>query len=174
MAKPHDVGALLLDQCEQLPGAELGFPFGPQPAVFKVGGKIFAFFTGPDGAMAPRTAADGDLSMRPDRMSVKCDPDFAAALVREHAAITPGYHLNKRHWVSVDLTAGPSTGLPDGLAEELLVDSYDLVVHALARARRPVGLPAAANDPDAPRAVRPGSGTASPDRRPTARRRRPG
>jgi len=170
MAFDPALGARLLDQCEQLPGAELGFPFGPQPAVFKVAGKIFAFFTGADGAMDPAPTSDGDLPMRPDRMSVKCDPEYAAALVREHPAITPGYHLNKRHWVSVDLTAE----LPDGLAEELLVDSYDLVVHALPRAKRPLGLPAATSGPDAPRAVTPGSGTASPDRPRTARRRRPG
>jgi predicted DNA-binding protein (MmcQ/YjbR family) len=68
-------------------------------------------------------------------MSVKCDPELARALVAEHSAITPGYHLNKRHWISITLAAD----LPPGLAEDLLVDSYDLVVDSLPRARRPLG-----------------------------------
>jgi predicted DNA-binding protein (MmcQ/YjbR family) len=42
--------------------------------------------------------------------------------------------LNKRHWITVDLAGD----LPDGLAEELLVDSYDLVVDGLPRSSRPV------------------------------------
>ncbi|HEX2810210.1 MAG TPA: MmcQ/YjbR family DNA-binding protein [Kineosporiaceae bacterium] len=67
-------------------------------------------------------------------MSLKCDPDFAAALVREHPAITPGYHLNKRHWITLDLGGD----LPDELAEDLLVDSYDLVVDGLPKSRRPL------------------------------------
>ncbi len=141
MADDRSPGARLFDRCFELPGTELGFPFGPQPAVFKVGGKIFVFFTGSDAGMDPEPGPDGDPTMQPDRMSVKCDPEFAQALVREHDAITPGYHLNKRHWVSVDLDAVAPEGLIEGLAEELLVDSYDLVVHSLPRDKRPLGLP---------------------------------
>ena len=117
------VGADLLEHCEELIGAEMTFPFGPQTAVFKVSGKVFALFGGPEPAHDPRT------------VSLKCDPDLAAALVREHPAIAPGYHLNKRHWITLDLCAD----LPDGLAGDLLVDSYDLVVDGLAQGRRPLG-----------------------------------
>jgi predicted DNA-binding protein (MmcQ/YjbR family) len=123
MARRRTTGARLLARCDQLIGAELTFPFGPQPAVFKVGGKVFALFGGPDPAQEPAV------------VSLKCDPEFAAALVREHPAIIPGYHLNKRHWITVDLLAE----LPAGLAEDLLIDSYDLVVDGLPKARRPLG-----------------------------------
>ena len=112
-----DVGGQLLDRCEQLAGSRLTHPFGDDPAVYKVGERMFALFSG-----------DG-----PDRVSLKCHPGYATDLVGRHPAITPGYHLNKRHWITVDLAGD----LPDGLAEELLVDSYHLVVDALPRARRP-------------------------------------
>jgi predicted DNA-binding protein (MmcQ/YjbR family) len=37
--------------------------------------------------------------------------------------IEPGYHLNKRHWLTV--TCGGAA--PDGLVRELVAGSYDLV-----------------------------------------------
>lgn len=108
----------VLGRCERLPQAVLAFPFGPDPSVFTIGGRMFALFA---------------LEAEPVRVSVKCAPDYAAALVAEHAAIVPGYHLNKRHWITVDLTGE----LPDGLVEELVVDSYHLVLDGLPRSRRP-------------------------------------
>jgi predicted DNA-binding protein (MmcQ/YjbR family) len=46
--------------------------------------------------------------------------------------VTPGYHLNKRHWNTV-LVDG---SLPDQMIADLIEDSYDLVVSQLSRARR--------------------------------------
>ena len=54
-------------------------------------------------------------------------PDHGAALVREHAAITPGYHTDKRHWITIALDGS----LDDELLGELVEDSYDLVVSRL-------------------------------------------
>jgi predicted DNA-binding protein (MmcQ/YjbR family) len=110
----------VVQSCEELVGAELTFPFGPQTGVFKVGGRMFAVL---------------NLDDEPTFVSLKCDPEYAAVLVAEHAGIRPGYHLNKRHWISVDFGAE----LPDGLLEELLLDSYHLVVRGLPRAQRPLG-----------------------------------
>ncbi len=140
-SSPATAADRLLSRCEDLPGAELTFPFGPAPAVFKVGGRIFALFSGTstsgDAATTTDTATSGDAATSVERESVslKCEPDYAAALVREHPGITPGYHLNKRHWITVDLTSR----LPPGLVEELLIDSYDLIVDQLPRSRRPGG-----------------------------------
>ena len=114
------LGQRLLGHCRQLPGAELTYPFGPQPAAYKIGGKLFAAFRGP--------AVDAV----PTQLTLKCEPDHAAALRREYAAIQPGYHLNKRHWITLELTGD----LPAQLAEELLEDSYDLVLNSLPRATR--------------------------------------
>jgi predicted DNA-binding protein (MmcQ/YjbR family) len=41
----------------------------------------------------------------------------------EHAAIDRGYHMDKRHWITITLDAG----LPPGLIGELIEDSFDLV-----------------------------------------------
>ena len=74
--------------CLARPSAVEEFPFGPETSVFKVGGKIFA---------------PSALDARPLTVSLKCEPSLAEALRAEHSAIRPGYHLNKRHWITVTL-----------------------------------------------------------------------
>ena len=94
--------------CAHQDGAELEHPFGPQAAVYKVAGKIFAV-VGADGSQA--------------QLTLKCDPGHGEALRAEHAAITPGYHMNKRHWITIALDGN----VPAALIEELVEDSFDLV-----------------------------------------------
>ncbi|MEU4097977.1 MmcQ/YjbR family DNA-binding protein [Streptomyces sp. NPDC026673] len=93
------------------------FPRDTEVTVFKVGGKIFAI------------SALGDEQLK---VSLKCDPDLAVRLRAEHAAIAPGWHLNKRHWNTVTLDGS----LPDAMVRELVEDSYDLIVARLPRAER--------------------------------------
>ena len=60
----------------------------------------------------------------------------AAQLRADHAAITPGYHLDKRHWNTVALDGT----LPDGCVRDMVEDSYDLVVSRLPqRVQRDLG-----------------------------------
>lgn len=66
------------------------------------------------------------------RVSVKCEPRLAEALRAAHAAVIPGYHLNKRHWNTVLLDGT----LPDQMVCDLIEDSYDLIVSRLPRTRR--------------------------------------
>jgi predicted DNA-binding protein (MmcQ/YjbR family) len=48
-----------------------------------------------------------------------------------------GYHLNKRHWLTI--TVG---GVPDTLVRELVADSYELVAGGLPRTtRETLGVP---------------------------------
>jgi predicted DNA-binding protein (MmcQ/YjbR family) len=104
--------------CLALAGATEEFPFrDDELSVFKVGGKVFA--------IAPLTRA-------PLRISLKCDPVLAEQLRATYPAITPGYHLNKRHWNTVMLDGS----IPDRTLRDLIEDSYDLVVASLPRARR--------------------------------------
>jgi predicted DNA-binding protein (MmcQ/YjbR family) len=103
--------------CLGMPGATEDFPFNPETSVFKVGGKIFAI-----------TALEG----RPLNVSLKCEPGLAEQLRADYPAITPGYHLNKRHWNTVVLDGS----LPDRMVRDLIEDSYDLVVASLPRAAR--------------------------------------
>ena len=72
------------------------------------------------------------LDERPLSVSLKCEPSLADALRAEHSAIRPGYHLNKRHWITVTL----DDLLPDELLLGLLEDSYELVVEGLPKRRR--------------------------------------
>ena len=94
------------------PGAALEFPFGPDVAVYKVAGRMFVFLTPP---VAPAAA------------TLKVHPDDSAALRGAHDSVRPGYHMNKRHWVTVDRGGD----VADDLAAELVEGSWGLVVAAL-------------------------------------------
>ncbi|MGD0082903.1 MAG: MmcQ/YjbR family DNA-binding protein [Acidimicrobiales bacterium] len=108
----------VLAQCGGLVGTELSYPFGDDTAVFKVGGKMLALVS---------------LDDSPGRVTLKCDPDAAVGLRDSYAAIGPGYHMDKRHWITVELGGD----VPDALLADLIVDSYDLVVGALPARLRP-------------------------------------
>ena len=107
----------LRDCCLSHAGAEETFPFGPETSVFKVADKMFAL---------------SQLGAESLRVSLKCEPELAEALRGAHAAVIPGYHLNKRHWNTVILDGS----LPDDTVRDMIEDSYDLVVSKLPRARR--------------------------------------
>ncbi|MFZ0089445.1 MAG: MmcQ/YjbR family DNA-binding protein [Solirubrobacteraceae bacterium] len=108
---------MLRDLCLTFRGSEETFPFGPETSVFKVAGKMFAL---------SRLGAER-LSI-----SLKCEPVLAEQLRGAHPAIRAGYHLNKRHWNTVDLDGT----LGDQMIADMIEDSYDLVVSHLPRARR--------------------------------------
>jgi predicted DNA-binding protein (MmcQ/YjbR family) len=110
--------AALRRACLAMPGAIEDFPFGPENSVFKVAGRIFA--------LSPLGRS------RPLRISLKCEPGLAEQLRVSHPAITPGYHLNKRHWNTIVLDGS----LPDAMVRDMIEDSYDLVVAALPKAKR--------------------------------------
>jgi predicted DNA-binding protein (MmcQ/YjbR family) len=107
----------LRDRCLSCLGSREEFPFGPETSVFKVAGKIFALLR---------------VTEQPLRVSLKCDPALAEELRKAHAAVIPGYHLNKRHWNTVTIDGS----LPDQVISEMIEDSYDLVVNTLSRARQ--------------------------------------
>jgi predicted DNA-binding protein (MmcQ/YjbR family) len=100
--------------CLARPGAVEEFPFGPETSVFKVGGKMFAL---------------AGLKRKPLKVSVKCEPELGEQLRGTYAEIEPGYHLNKRHWLTV--TCGEAA--MDELVRELVAGSYDLVAGAAQR-----------------------------------------
>jgi predicted DNA-binding protein (MmcQ/YjbR family) len=107
----------LRETCLAMPGAVEDFPFAPDNSVFKIAGKIFAI---------------SNLGAEPLRVSLKCEPGLAEQLRADHGAITPGYHLNKRHWNTVVLDGS----VPDRMVRDMIEDSYDLIVAALPRAKR--------------------------------------
>lgn len=104
---------------EELPASTAGHPFGPEYEVFKVRGKVFMLLT----------EVPGDPVV-----ILKADPEDSTALRQAHPEITPGYHMNKKHWI----TLGAGKTVNQGLVEELVTDSYRLVVAGLPKAEQPV------------------------------------
>ena len=98
----------VLDLCAAMPGAVEDYPFGDGVAVFKVAGRMFAL-----------VSLDGS----PGSVSLKCDPELALAWRARYPAVGPGYHLNKRHWNSVELDGS----VDDEDLREMIDHSYELV-----------------------------------------------
>ncbi len=113
----NSVRERVIAACNAKPGSVEDYPFGDEVAVFKVVGKMFALV---------------ELGPAPGSVSLKCDPDLAAGLRRRYAAITAGYHLNKRHWNTVTLDGS----VPGDELLDLIDHSYELVVARLPRAER--------------------------------------
>lgn len=91
-------------------------------AVYKIGGKMFV--------LVPMDAAQPNFS-------VKCDPEEAELLREQYSAVTPGYHLNKRHWNTVVADGS----IPEEELESFITASWKLVVTSLTRkARQELGL----------------------------------
>lgn len=106
----------LRSYCLSRPAAVEDFPFGDNsPAVFKVMGKMF-----------------GLMPLEGSSISLKCDPTWAIILRQTYPAITPGYHLNKKHWNSIQMDGS----VPDDEIRDMIDHSYDLVVRGLTRAQR--------------------------------------
>lgn len=107
------------DRAEELPGSRLEHPFGPEWDVYKVRDKVFMLLTSTTGA---------------EIVTLKTAPEDGDALRRQFDDITPGYHMNKKHWI----TLRPGGKLPQDLVRELVTESYLLVVENLPRRQRPV------------------------------------
>jgi predicted DNA-binding protein (MmcQ/YjbR family) len=98
----------------QQPGATQTRPFGPGFEVFKVAGKVFAM----------TTTVQGEAIV-----TLKCEPDTGEALRQEYRTVRAGYHMNKKHWISI----GPGHGVTDLLLLELVSNAYLLVLDGLPR-----------------------------------------
>ncbi|WP_409344358.1 MmcQ/YjbR family DNA-binding protein [Paenibacillus sp. MBLB4367] len=106
----------LIEYCLTRTGAAEDFPFGPEPSVMKVGGKMFALIS------------SGDVAS----ISLKCDPFEADLLRAQYEAVKPGYHLNKRHWNTVTVDGS----VPEQELFAMIDQSYGLVVRSLTKAER--------------------------------------
>lgn len=97
--------------CSEFPGATLDHTFGDDVDVHRIGNKMFALVDIGGGEIA----------------TFKATPEDVVALVSEHACITLGYYMNKKHWITVHLSADfDHTEL-----EELANESYRLVFATL-------------------------------------------
>jgi predicted DNA-binding protein (MmcQ/YjbR family) len=105
------------EYCLSKPAATEDTPFGPEDIVFKVEGKMFGIAA---------------LDEVPPRVNLKCDPDLALELRDRYEQVSPGYHMNKRHWNTIDLDGV----IPEREIRKMVDHSYDLVVRSLPKAKR--------------------------------------
>jgi len=105
------------EYCLSKPRATEGTPFGPDVLVFKVSGKMFALAA---------------LEEVPTTVNLKCDPDLALELRDRYEQIQPGYHMNKKHWNTVEI----ESGIPDAEVRKMIDHSYELVRESLSKAER--------------------------------------
>lgn len=96
------------EYCLAKSGVEETLPFGPDTLVYKVGGKIFLL-----------AGLDND----PLSFNVKCDPEKAIELREEYSCVKPGYHMNKKHWNTIEVDGS----VPINTLKQWIDWSYELV-----------------------------------------------
>lgn len=102
--------------CMAKKGVTEEFPFDNNTLVYKVMGKMFA--------LTDVEEFEG--------INLKCDPEVGAQLREEYAGVLPGYHMNKKHWITVQMDAGIS----DKLLKSWIDASYDLVAGSLNKTQK--------------------------------------
>lgn len=104
--------------CLDKKGVTEEFPFGENTLVYKVMGKMFALT---------------DLETF-SSINLKCDPEEGAELREQFPAVQPGYHMNKKHWITVIMDGSVSDVALRGWVDT----SYDLVVKTLPKSKKSI------------------------------------
>lgn len=102
--------------CLELSLVSEDMPFGDDTIVFRIKGKIFALLN----------------LQQPFGINLKCDPVLAVQLREEYEYVLPGYHMNKKHWNTIDL----SFDIPNDKLKEWIKNSYELVIKKLTKRER--------------------------------------
>lgn len=108
----------IIEYCLKKKGATKDNPFGPDPLVIKIAGKMFALIFEDKG--------DNFL------LNLKCDPVIAENLREQHETVRPGYHMNKKHWNTITIDGS----LPEPDVFVMIDHSYDLVAKNLPKSLR--------------------------------------
>lgn len=107
---------LIRNYCLQKNGVTEELPFDGDSPVYKVMGKIFAIVS----------------LTHPYSINLKCDPEKAVELRERYDAVTPGYHMNKTHWNTVELDGSISLKV----IQEWIDHSYEMVVNGLTKKQK--------------------------------------
>ena len=102
--------------CMDMKGVTEEFPFDKSTLVFKVMGKMFAL-------------TDLDLFTS---INLKCLPEVGVELRERYPAVQPGYHMNKKHWITVQMDGS----IPDKLLKSWIIESYNLVTKSLTKSQK--------------------------------------
>lgn len=100
--------------CLSKRGATKSYPFDKVTAVYKVGNKMFALSSDRADAV---------------KINLKCDPLYALELRAVYMSVTPGYHMNKKHWNTVIC----NLEIEDALVKEWIDASYTLIFTSLTK-----------------------------------------
>jgi len=98
-------------------GVTFDYPFDEVTRVYRIAEKMFALTS----------------EKEPVSVNLKCDPLYALELRSLYAGIIPGYHMNKKHWNTVQVE---KSDVDDETAEELIDHSYELVFNGLTKKQK--------------------------------------
>jgi len=107
---------ILREYCLSKENTTEALPFDEDTLVFKVYDKIFAL-----------TNITGPLSI-----NLKCNPEKAVELREQYSCVRPGYHMNKKHWNTVDVDGA----VPDIMIFDWIDHSYQLILASLPKNKR--------------------------------------
>ena len=106
----------LREYCLAKKGVTESMPFGDDALVFKVMDKMFLL-----------SNLEGQL-----QINVKCEPEKAIRLREEYPAVTPGYHMSKKHWNTIMIDGS----IPREKICNWIDESYELIVKGLPKSKQ--------------------------------------
>jgi predicted DNA-binding protein (MmcQ/YjbR family) len=69
---------------------------------------------------------------RAESVNLKCDPEYAIELRERFSSVQPGYHMDKKHWNTVQIK-GPHS---EKDLFNWIDDSYNLVLKGIPKSRQ--------------------------------------
>ncbi len=99
--------------CLSLPGVTEDMPFDDKTLVFRIGGKMFALTSVPNGTS----------------VNLKGTPENNLSYREQYHSVKPGYHMNKKHWITVEFEGD----VPEETLLQWAKDSYALVRYSLTK-----------------------------------------
>ena len=108
----HSIQKIAIETAINLVAAEHSQPFGFGVEVYKVSDKIFMMTMIYQGKKI---------------VTLKCSPQDSEMLRDIYPSIRPGYHMNKKHWITIY----PGKEITTELVQDLVIASYELVISKL-------------------------------------------
>lgn len=99
-------------------GSTFDYPFDEDVRVYRIAQKIFALT---------------NERKKPLSINLKCDPVYALELRTLYMGIKSGYHMNKKHWNTVQIE---DSDVDTKTLKSLIDHSYELVYKSLSKKKR--------------------------------------
>ena len=99
-------------------GSTFDYPFDEDVRVYRIAQKIFALT---------------NERKKPLSINLKCDPVYALELRTLYKGIKSGYHMNKKHWNTVQIE---DSDVDTKTLKSLIDHSYELVYKSLSKKKR--------------------------------------